>query len=351
MTNELFVAATALALAATFAWGFRALPGERWQFLATYPVSREADGSWRGVNVTWYGVFGAVAAVAAAMLAAVLMGSIGIPLAASLGLVGALLLITMPAARIVARIVEGRRHTFTVGGASFVGLVCFPFLVAAADRWIAPAFGVRLPVVATLAAMSVAYALGEAIGRLGCISFGCCYGRPLAGAPGWVRRLFARWHFVFHGPTRKVAYAGHLEGEPVIPVQAITASVYAVAALCGTWLYLRGHYAAALLVSMLTTQVWRVLSELLRADFRGDQFPTVYQWLALGGVVFTTVLVLVVRDRAVVPSPDVAAGVASLWDPLALIAFRVIWVATLAWMGRSTVTTARLTFGVVADHA
>lgn len=350
MSPELFVGALGLAIAITFAWGFRSLTKERWQFLASYPVSREPDGSWKGVNLTWYGVFGAVAAVAASMLAAVLLGAIDIPLSASLMMVGALLAICLPAARIVARIVEGRRHTFTVGGASFVGLVLTPLLVRGMDQWVAPYFGTRMPVVPVLAALVVAYALGEAIGRLGCISFGCCYGRPLASSPSWVQQLFSRWHFVFHGPTRKIAYSGNLAGEPVVPIQAITACIYAVAALSGTWLFLRGHHAFALLVAGLTTHLWRALSELLRADFRGEHFPTAYQWLALASATFTVAVVLFVPSAPLNRTADITLGVKGLWDPLALIGFRVIWLATLAWMGRSTVTTSRLTYSVVPDH-
>ena len=60
-------------------------------------------------------------------------------------------------------------NTFTVGGASFVGIILAPLIV-----WM---FNVTLdksiPIVPFLAAVSIAYALGEGVGRLACISFGC----------------------------------------------------------------------------------------------------------------------------------------------------------------------------------
>jgi hypothetical protein len=33
-----------------------------------------------------------------------------------------------------------------------------------------------MPIVPALAAVMIAYTFGEALGRLACISFGCCYG-------------------------------------------------------------------------------------------------------------------------------------------------------------------------------
>ena len=30
-----------------------------------------------------------------------------------------------------------------------------------------------------LAALAIGYILGEGLGRLACLSFGCCYGKPL----------------------------------------------------------------------------------------------------------------------------------------------------------------------------
>ena len=57
--NFAFVAALAIGLFVLLNWGVRTLPAERWQMLAAVPVAKAADGSWRGVNLTFYGFFSA----------------------------------------------------------------------------------------------------------------------------------------------------------------------------------------------------------------------------------------------------------------------------------------------------
>lgn len=64
----LFIVVTAVLSAIYLWWGIRFLPAERWQMAAAVPVSREADGSWQGVNITWYGILSANAYGAAALL-------------------------------------------------------------------------------------------------------------------------------------------------------------------------------------------------------------------------------------------------------------------------------------------
>jgi hypothetical protein len=77
-----------------------------------------------------------------------------------------------------------------------------------------------------LAAIMIAYAFGEGLGRLACISFGCCYGVALQEAHPLLRRVFDRWHFVFFGDTKKISYASGLAGKQVVPIQAITLLLY-----------------------------------------------------------------------------------------------------------------------------
>ena len=46
-------------------WGFKALPNEQWQILATLPRKKEPSGTWVGVNITYYGLLSASAGLAA----------------------------------------------------------------------------------------------------------------------------------------------------------------------------------------------------------------------------------------------------------------------------------------------
>ena len=78
MSNELFVAGLTVSLGILFYWGFRVLPREHWQFLAAVPRKQLADGSWQSTNLTYYGLFNALAHMIALSLLLILTGAIGI---------------------------------------------------------------------------------------------------------------------------------------------------------------------------------------------------------------------------------------------------------------------------------
>jgi len=311
---------------------------------AAVPVSRVADGGWRGVNITWYGILSANAYGAATLLFLALAASLGAPLTLTLATVGATLAICVPASRLVARIVEGKRHTFTVGGAVFVGTIAAPFVVSLMNRLLAPA-DEQLPVMALLAAVATAYALGEGFGRLACISFGCCYGKPLADAHPLMNRLLAARAFVFRGETKKASYAGKMAGVPLVPIQGITAILYTATALAGSALFLSGRFALSFLVAMGVTQFWRTVSEFLRDDYRGDNRISAYQIMGLLAVVYGAATAFFFRGEAQL-LPDPGRIVAALWSPAVILPLQFIWLAILLYTGRSTVTGALIYFHV-----
>lgn len=326
-------------------WGFRTLPGERWQILATIPVGKGPDGRWRGANLTYYGLFSALAYAAALALLFVLSGSVGVPAFATLGICVATLLVCVPAAGLLARLVERKPHTFSVAAAFFVAVPLSPLVLWAANRLLEHPLGHRLPMLALLAAMAIAYGVGEGLGRLACISFGCCYGRRVADAPPPVRRLFRRWHFVFSGATKKISYASGLEDVAVIPVQALTAVLYTGVALAGTALFLNAHYLTAYVLVLIVTQAWRVFSETLRADYRGGGPVSAYQLMstlaALTGVVVGFALAGPVQ-----PMPVLASGLHMLWRPEVLLFIQGCTVAIFIHTGRSMVTEASVSLRV-----
>lgn len=329
-------------------WGIAVLPAERWQMAAAIPLARDADGAWRGMNITWYGILSANAYVAAAALFLALAGSLGAPLVLTLATVASTLGICVPASRLVARIVEGKRHTFTVGGAVFVGTVAAPFVVSVVNRLLAPP-GQSLPVMALLAATACGYALGEGFGRLACISFGCCYGKPLNRSHPLVVRMLKGVAVKFTGETKKVSYAGNMAGVPLVPVQGITAMLYSATALGGAALFLSGKYAASFLLAMGVTQLWRIISEFLRDDYRGENRFSAYQWMGLGAVVYGAFTALYFRgENSLLPVADRIPGI--LWSPTVIISLQVIWVLILLYTGRSTVTGSRILFHVHRDR-
>ncbi|APG28676.1 prolipoprotein diacylglyceryl transferase [Syntrophotalea acetylenivorans] len=349
MANHLFLLNLAVLSAVTLNWGFRRLPGRQWQICATVPSYEGTTGSWQGTNLTWYGIITASANLVALLVVFCLLGSVGVPRVAMLMVAGALLVCALPAARWIAWLVEGKQHTFTVGGAVFVGFVTLPWIVVVHNFFAGDFVTGRLSVLAVLAAVSIGYAFGEGLGRLACISYGCCYGKPLQDCGPLVRRVFKRCHFVFRGETKKIAYASGLDGESVVPIQAVTALLYCTTGLLAAALYLHGLFAAAFLVAALVTQAWRVVSEMWRADYRGGRRLSAYQVMGLLLLPYTLLLVWLFPSS--LPGvPDMSAGFQSLWHPAVVLALQVGWLTMFLFLGRSQVTGAQLSFYVHQDR-
>jgi hypothetical protein len=326
-------------------WGMRTLPGERWQILAAVPVWKRSNGEWNGVNLTWYGLLTANAYAFAVALLFILMGAVRVPLAGTAAMAAIMLSLCVPASRLVARLVEKKAHTFTVGGAVFVGIILAPWIVVFVNRTVGVGSGFQISPAAALAAFAIAYAFGEGLGRLACVSFGCCYGRPLRDTPPWIGRLFAGRSFSFYGKTRKIAYAGGMEGERVLPVQALTAVIHVSLGIGAILLFLHSRFVEAFVVTMAVTQGWRVLSELLRADHRGGGRVSAYQIMGIMGIIYGGAAILL-APATPLSRPELGGGIALLWHPGALIFLQAIWFTIFIYTGRSTVTGSTLSFHV-----
>jgi hypothetical protein len=249
MWNELFVGALGALFFAYLAWGFRRLPEEKWQIFATLPQRQDAAGYWRGLNFTYYGLLSSAAQFVSVAIIFLLFGAVGVT-RTEIVLLGVVMLgACIPGSKVVALIVEKKSAVFSVGGAAFIGILLAPWAVLLSNATLGRLLGSEAPVLPVLAAISVGYAFGEGLGRLACISFGCCYGKPLHASHPLVQKLFARWHFVFRGETKKIAYAGNLAGEKVVPIQALTATLYTGVGLAGMLLFLHGAYVTALLLT------------------------------------------------------------------------------------------------------
>lgn len=342
MINTVFILLVTLALAGMIYLGTRILPGERWQMVGAVPVRKNSDGTWQGVNITWYGVLNGISYTLATAMVLLLLGSIRLPLTVTLFLVFGVLGLCIPASSIVARIVEKKKHTFSVGGAAFVGILATPWIALVSIRLLAPADTAVMPV---LAAISIAYALGEGTGRLACLSFGCCYGRAVRDLPVKWRSLFSSFHLVFQGRTKKIAYASNLDGVPVVPIQVITAVLYCTAALLGLILFLGSHFIAGFLLTLMVTQGWRFLSEFLRADYRGAGRISAYQKMGLISMGYGLIPALILGNGPAT-TPDLAAGLALLWTPGTILVLQGLFLLTLLYTGRSDVTGSTLDFHV-----
>jgi hypothetical protein len=201
----------------------------------------------------------------------------------------------------------------------------------------------------SLAAMMIAYAFGEGLGRLACISFGCCYGVSLDQAPPLLRRVFDRWHFVFSGHLKKIAYDGALEGKQVLPIQALTALLYIIVGLIATFWFLNNHFAAAFILTMIITQAWRVYSETLRADYRGAGNISAYQVMGMLAIFFALALgYLLPTDRLL--AVELSAGIETAWQPLVLLSLQTLWIVVFVQFGKSMVTGAEISFHLHHDR-
>lgn len=345
MTNILFVLALSVVLTVSLWWGFKKLPGDNRQILAAIPVCKRDGGTWEGLNLTYYGMLTASAQVFAVSIMLILMGALNHTWTETLFLVVILLGVCVPASRLMAWIVERKTSTFTVGGASFVGMLSAPFILSAVNT---TGF-FAIPVIPFLAAIAISYAFGEGVGRLACISFGCCYGKPLSQCSPFVRRLFSKTSFVFSGKTKKISYESGLDGQKVIPVQALTSIVYLSTGLVAMLFFLCASYAVALIIAICCTQLWRFVSELFRADFRGGGRLSAYQVMSLLLVCYPLAVTAFFHPGQA-SVPDIVLGLKGMVNPLLILCLQSIWMIVFFYLGKSKVTGATISFYVRKDR-
>jgi len=345
MSTDIALTVIAAALLALYQWLFRILPRERWQVLAVIPVRRQG-GHWHGSNLTYYGLITGIAGSTGAALFLFLSAATGVDPITAVGILLGLLALCLPAAKLIARLVEKNPHGFTVGGASFVGVMVAPPLLALINNSLLPD---SIPVIALLAAIAIAYTLGEGIGRLACLSFGCCYGKPVQQTAPWIQRQCQHWPHRYQGKLKKIAFAGNMEGVAVIPVQALSCVVLTLLALAATSLFLHGWHGGALLLSLVGSQLWRLWSETLRADYRGGSAEvSTYQVMAMISCVYISAVVLLMPDTTATAT-DVGLGLAALWQPGTLLLLQGIGAGMFLYTGTSTITRARLQMQLADD--
>ena len=130
MSAEVLVACVGLAFLVLLIWAFRTLPTEGWQILASVPVTKMGSHRWKGLNITFYGVFVSLATVVAVSTLITLTSAILIPVGITILVTALTLIVGFSASKIVAVLVEKKRHTFTVSGASFAGILAIPPILA-----------------------------------------------------------------------------------------------------------------------------------------------------------------------------------------------------------------------------
>ena len=349
ISTEAFVLSMGLLLGSLATWAFKRLPDERWQFLASVPIMKDAGGRWHGINFTYYGLLTANALVFGVGLLIVLLGSLHVPTTVTLALILAVLLLCLPAARWVARLVEGKSCTFTIAGAFFVGIFVTPAVLHVFNLGL-PGMGLRpVPLVPALAAVVIAYTFGEGLGRLACISFGCCYGVSISKAHPLLQKVIGHRSFVFSGKMKKISYASGMEGMQVIPIQAMTFFVYTLAGLAATFIFLKGSFGVAFIIAITLTQGWRSLSETLRADYRGESRISAYQIMGVSGIFLALVLIYLLPVELAI-TPDLSLGMEAAWHPAVVLFLQGLWGIVFVLFGKSMVTGAEISFHLHHDR-
>ena len=122
--------------------------------------------------------------------------------------------------------------------------------------------------------------------------------------------------------------------------------------MTGTVFFLLGRAVPAFLVPLLVTQLWRVASEFLRADFRGEAGRlTAYQHMALATVPYALALVWWLnRSGAVAFQPDILSGLKALWHPGVLLSLQLLGAVIFLQTGRSMVTGSRISIFIHRDR-
>lgn len=221
-----------------------------------------------GIDVTihTYGFLLAIAFILALWMTARLAARDGLPKNRVYDLGLYILLSALVGAKVVMLITEwnepggGWRRVFSLdllssGGVFYGGLLfALPTSMLLMRIW-------RLPWRKTADAFAPGIALGHAIGRLGCFSAGCCWGRP---TDSWIGVRF----------TEK---ASELTGVPIdsalVPTQLIEAVVNLLIFAALLWLTKRRRFEGQVIFTYLMIySAARFIIEFWRADPRGEAF-------------------------------------------------------------------------------
>jgi hypothetical protein len=156
--------------------------------------------------------------------------------------------------------------------------------------------GFVLPAAAVFAASAIAYALGEAVARVGSSRFEGTY-KSRFGA----------------------------------------CAVYFILALAGTALFLNGATVAAFLFTSMCRHLWRIISEIVRADHRrGTGTYSACQFIAADGIVCSWAIACFLSEPAT--PPDMWAGLQAIWQPHVILVLQGFWLLLVIYQGKSVVT-------------
>ena len=119
--------------------------------------------------------------------------------------------------------------------------------------------------------------------------------------------------------------------------------------MIATELFLHGLYGWSFVLCLLVTQLWRVFSEFIRADYRGGDRFSAYQVMGLTAVPYALSVAWFFHDGRLA-APLLAEGLSRLWTPGSLVFLQLLWILLFLYTGRSSVTGANVRFHVHRDR-
>ena len=76
MLDIVFLSALSIVSLMFLLIGFTVLPKEKWQIIGTLPIRKVEGDIWKGVTLTYYGLFNAIACAFSVMLLFILLGAV-----------------------------------------------------------------------------------------------------------------------------------------------------------------------------------------------------------------------------------------------------------------------------------
>ena len=155
--------------------------------------------------------------------------------------------------------------------------------------------------------------LAHAVGRIGCLTFGCCFGRP-SESPLAIR---------YDNPMAKAARAAGLRGTPIHPVPLYEAALILLLFLVLNGIALAGSREGVLAALYLVTYgSGRFLLEFLRYDSGNDHIGPLLrnQWLSLSQAGAGVALLVALSTASGPASPSIGEADAQVLVLLPLLA-------------------------------
>jgi len=98
-----------------------------------------------------------------------------------------------------------------------------------------------------------------------------------------------------------------------------------------------GYSLISFTLALSVTQLWRVFSEVLRADDRGAGKISSYQIMSLIACIYGPLTAYILHGSH--PKiPSLVSGLENLWNPAVIIFMLSLWIVIFIYMGKSRVT-------------